>query len=63
MKKLKTERELNIIRGKMIVAAATPAELSDFLFYVSKLEELVEEASNEDFYGTEGWEHRLGWDS
>ena len=60
MKTLKSERELNEIRGKMLVGAATPAELSDFLFYVGKLEMLVEDASMEDFYGTEGWQHKIG---
>ena len=28
--------------------------------YIESLEEWVEEASNEDFYGTEGWKHNLG---
>lgn len=60
--KLLSERELNMIRGKMLVAAATPEELRAFLSYVTLLESLVEEASNEDFYGTEGWRHRVGWD-
>lgn len=49
------ERKLDEIRGKMLIAHATPKELQSFLFYVNKLEELVEDASNEDFYGTEGW--------
>jgi hypothetical protein len=55
-------RELDTIRGKMMVAAATKEELQDFLTYVTALEGLVEEASEEDFYGTEGWQHRLGMD-
>ena len=56
-----SEQKINEIRGKMLVAAATQEELHDFLRYVSKLESLVEEASMEDFYGTEGWQHKLGW--
>ena len=52
-----TEQEINIIRGKMLVNAASQEELHKFLEYVSKIEGLVEEASVEDFYGTEGW-HR-----
>ena len=62
MLQLKSEKELNIIRGKMLVAAATKEELAEFLTYVSAIEALVEEASNEDFYGTRGWQHRLGWE-
>ena len=59
---LKTEKELDTIRGKMLVAKATAEELGEFLRYVSQLEALVDEASDEDFYGTDGWRHRLGWD-
>lgn len=57
---LRTNKELNMIRGKMMVGHATPEELRDFLSYVSALEGLVEDASVEDFYGTEGWQHVLG---
>ena len=60
--KLKSEKELNMIRGKMLVAAATAEELAEFLKYVSAIEELVEEASAEDLYGTNGWRYRMGWD-
>ena len=60
---MKTMRELDTIRGKMLVAKATQQELQDFLVYVSALEGLVEEASVEDFYGTEGWQHRLFLDT
>ena len=62
MIEVKSEREINMIRGKMLVNAATRDELHDFLTYVTALEVMVEEASRDDFYGTEGWSHRLGWD-
>ena len=62
MIEVKSQREIDMIRGKMLVNAASQEELYDFLKYVSVLEILVEEASIEDFYGTEGWEHRIGWD-
>jgi hypothetical protein len=62
MIKLPSERELNVIRGKMLVNAASQEELHLFLHYVTALEGLVEEASMQDFYGTEGWQHRLGLD-
>lgn len=55
-------RDLDMIRGKLSTLTATEEEVEKFLKYVTDLEELVEEASNEDFYGTEGWEHRLGLD-
>ena len=56
------EREIDMIRGKMLVNAASKEELHTFLFYVTALECLVDEASMEDFYGTEGWRHAIGWD-
>lgn len=60
--KLRKERELDMIRGKMLVNKATQEELNDFLLYVTKLEELAEEASSEDFFGSEGWQHYIGID-
>ena len=56
-----TEREMDVIRGKMLVNKASQGELHQFLKYVSFLEGLVEEASMEDFFGTEGWRHLAGW--
>lgn len=61
MTTIANEQELNMIRGKMLVGVATTKELHTFLNYVSALEALVIEASLEDFYGTEGYEKRLGW--
>lgn len=60
---LKTERELDVIRGKMLVGAASAEELMDFLCFVSELERLVDEADLDDYFGTEGWRRRLGWDA
>lgn len=54
------ERKLDEIRGKMLVNAATQKELHDFLRYVLALEGLVEDASADDYFGTEGWRHYLG---
>lgn len=62
MKQILPENKIDEIRGKMLVNAATQEELHDFLRYVSKIEGMVEDASNEDFYGTEGYRHILGWD-
>lgn len=56
------EKEINIIKGKMLIGKATEKELTEFLEYVAEIEMLVEEASKQDFYGTEGYKHRIGWD-
>jgi len=60
MIKLKTEREYDEIRGKMLVNHATAEELCEFLKYVNVLESLLEDADNDDYFGTEGWRHRMG---
>jgi hypothetical protein len=52
---MKNERELNIIRGKILVSKATPEEADDFMEYVDKMEELLDETDYADFFGTEGW--------
>jgi len=57
--KLKTESELNIIRGKMVTGDAAQKDLHAFLNYVSFLEALLEEATNENFFGDDGWEGRV----
>ena len=61
-RKLKSERELDMIRGKMLVNAATQEELHDFLLYVNHIEGLLEEGDNDDAFGTEGWRSCLGWE-
>ena len=58
--KLLNEKKLNIIRGKMLVAAATQQELRKFLMYVSALETLLDETNQDDYFGTEGWQHHIG---
>lgn len=59
----RTEREINEIRGKLLVSAASQKEINDFLRYTSELESLVDEADGDDYFGTEGWRHRVGWGS
>ena len=56
------ENELDTMRGKMLVGHATPNELQDFLTYVSAIEALLIECDHQDFFGTEGYRKRLGWD-
>jgi hypothetical protein len=62
MTRLLSQRKLDEIRGKMLVGKATPEEVEAFLHYVSKIEGMVEDASNEDFFGSEGWTHTLWGD-
>ena len=60
--KLKSEKELDTIRGKMLVNKATQEELHNFLNYVNAIEGLLETLDGEDAFGTEGWRHNIGID-
>jgi len=55
-----TERELNTIRGKSLVGAATPNEILRVFGHYDLLERKLDEADEDDAYGTEGWRHRFG---
>ena len=48
--------------GYLEARLADDERTSDFIEAIYKIIEMVEEASCEDFYGTQGWEYRLGWD-
>lgn len=55
-------RKLDEIRGKLLVGMADGEETREFLRYVSDLESLLDEGDLDDYFGTEGWQHRLGLD-
>lgn len=38
------------------------ANTDEFRKTVKAIIDLVEKASCEDFWGSEGWKHRMGWD-
>jgi len=59
---VRSEKEINMIRGVMEVGEASQNEIDDFLEYVDKLEELVKEASDYDTFGTQGYKYAIGWD-
>lgn len=44
------------------VAKAASVALSSLFEHITALEELLYQADEEDFFGTEGWRHRLGID-
>lgn len=58
-----TKETIERIRGRLEINQANQADINIFLDYHDAVVALVEEASNEDFYGTEGYERRLGWDT
>jgi len=53
--------QINQVKGKMAVdGEISHEEVMELLRYIKGLEEMVEDASNDDFFGTEGWE-RMMW--
>lgn len=59
---LKSESDFNVIRGKMLVNHQSQEELFDFLATIAEMEAMLDESDEDDYFGTEGWRHRLGWD-
>ena len=49
-KELLSERDINMIRGRLQANVASQGEINEFLKYVSCLESLIEDASNMDFW-------------
>jgi hypothetical protein len=56
-----SEKEYNRIVGKLAINL-DKEEWNDFLNVLNKFEELLEIADEDDFFGTEGWKHYIGWD-
>lgn len=55
-----TERELNIIRGKAMVNAATVEEILSVFAHLDALEARLDEADEDDYLGPDGWRHWVG---
>lgn len=55
--KLLSDKELNIIRGKASVGAATVGEILSVFEHLDAMEAKMEEADGDDFFGPDGWRH------
>ena len=55
-----TARELNIIRGKVLVGHASTEEILSVFHHLDLLEFALDDADNNDMLGTEGWRHFVG---
>ena len=60
--KAQTDKTLNTIRGKNLVAKTTKEEVLKLFEHIDALEMLLDEADQDDVFGTEGWRHRVGLD-
>lgn len=58
--KLLAEKQLNIIRGKVLAGHASKAELLLVFGHLDALERKLDEADEQDALGTEGWRHFVG---
>lgn len=58
---VKGQAEINAIKSKIIMGVVSKSDLKDISDYVFALESLVQEASMKNFYGSKGWEYRMGW--
>lgn len=56
-----SKEEFYEIKGKISVMKATEKEVEDFMEVVAEIFGMVKEASNDDFYGSQGYEYLLGW--
>lgn len=50
------------VKGQILSGSADHEDVVDWMNVIEKVFEMVDEASCEDFYGTEGYKHALGWD-
>ncbi len=55
-----SERTINIIRGKNLVGKADKKDVDILFEYIDSLEIFLDEHEVDDFFGTEGWRHRIG---
>jgi hypothetical protein len=58
--RLLSDREVNMIRGKALVAAMTPEDQMAICGHLTMLEMKLDEQDLEDRLGTEGWRHLFG---
>lgn len=55
-----TQKELNIIRGKVLAGHASEDEILSVFHHYDLVEMKLDEADCEDMFGTEGWRHWVG---
>ena len=59
---MNSTKEYNQLTGKLLVNRLTLEEAQKLVNYIESMEALLDEADLEDFFGTEGWKHNLGWE-
>jgi hypothetical protein len=58
-----TEKEFNICVGKILAGKSLNEEDAiNFVETINEMESMLDDGDQEDFFGTEGWRHVMGWD-
>jgi hypothetical protein len=58
-----TEKEYNICIGKILAGVPlTSEEGQRFVEVLCNFESLLDQGDQDDYFGTEGWRHRVDWD-
>ncbi len=63
MKTFLTEKEINIIRGKAMVGPIEGKEVLQLFDIFDQLEQMLDEADQDDYFGTQGWRYHFGWEN
>jgi hypothetical protein len=58
---LLSERKLNTIRGKALVGHASRDEILAVFGHIDELEAFLDDADDEDTFGTEGWRRAIDY--
>ena len=59
-----TEKEYNICLGKIIAGKPLDEDTAQSLVsLLSRFEDMLDDTDQEDYFGTEGWRHYVGWES
>ncbi len=51
---------INTISGKNLVGHASQEDVQTLIMHIWALEFFMDQANEDDTFGTEGWRHRLG---
>lgn len=58
--KPQSDKTLNIIRGKNLVGKAEKSDIDALFAHIDALEMFLDDADEDDTFGTEGWRHSIG---
>jgi hypothetical protein len=58
-----TEKEFNVCIGKILAGKGLSEEDAiNFVEDVNEMQSMLDDGDQEDYFGSEGWRHRMGWD-